>query len=110
MNNIVSIYDCVRKNNKSSVMLHGRYNLHTSDEEARKVSTTTRQQQVELPNGGVYTIVLKQNASSSISDRMWERYVIVEPNTLSIFWQVYILYYTALLTRVSFGKLGHRKK
>ncbi|GAV02681.1 hypothetical protein RvY_13217 [Ramazzottius varieornatus] len=63
----------------------GWYDLHTSTEDAEKVSTTTKQQQLDLPNGGVYTIVLKQNASAGA--RMWERYVIVEPNTLSIFWQ-----------------------
>lgn len=41
--------------------------------------------QLNLPNGGVYTVLLKHgDTNDSVA---WERYDIVEPNSLSIFWQ-----------------------
>lgn len=61
-----------------------RYVVYLSDETSEFGKSVMGTRQLNLPNGGVYTVLLKDSGSS---EEPWTRYDIVEPNSLNIFWQ-----------------------
>ncbi|OWA50573.1 Solute carrier family 15 member 2 [Hypsibius exemplaris] len=68
----------------------GRFILYLSNERAEFGKNVVGAQQLDLPNGGVYTVIIKSDLSPNVTanaSQAWQRYDIVEPNTLSIFWQ-----------------------
>ena len=65
--------------------MFSRYYVYYPDRDSPNGLRKAGDSLLDLPNGGVYDVILKQNVSEN---QPWERFNIVEPSSMSVFYQL----------------------
>ncbi|XP_055351684.1 solute carrier family 15 member 1-like isoform X2 [Paramacrobiotus metropolitanus] len=67
----------------------GPYVIYLSDQRSHFGAAPMGTKQIDFPIGGYYVVLLKDLGSAALTNasESWERYTIIQPNSISIFWQ-----------------------
>ncbi|OQV15160.1 putative Solute carrier family 15 member 1 [Hypsibius exemplaris] len=87
---------------QSVVAEQGKYEIYVSDDTSVNGYRRVGRERFEVPNGGVYTLILRGNIHA---DTPWTRHDIVAPSSLSVFWQL-PQYFVITLAEVLFSVSG----